>query len=74
MFWKRNEEVKPFRLGQVVQVRSGGPPMTIMGCWNSPHYRHHWSAECVWFDRFNRVRSHMFEAETLEAVTQEAAK
>ncbi len=54
------------KVGAVVQLKSGGPKMTIteIGKYN---YSDHEQAKCVWFDGAKKFES-LFEEETLEVI------
>jgi len=51
-----------FKAGDIVQVKSGGPPMTVEG--ENKHYAG--TYDCVWFKGASREHAR-FEGETLKA-------
>jgi uncharacterized protein YodC (DUF2158 family) len=52
------------KVGDVVQLKSGGPNMTIdkIAVFTSKQLQ----ARCVWFDEKNKQMTHVFELEVLE--------
>jgi uncharacterized protein YodC (DUF2158 family) len=60
------DEIMPFKIGEVVKVKSGGPLMTVTG----PNAFAGGKAvvSCIWFDGTN-PRAGAFPAETLELST-----
>jgi uncharacterized protein YodC (DUF2158 family) len=58
-----------FKEGDVVQLKSGGPKMTIAGIGKYGMGADHDSANCVWFDGPNQ-KSHVFELHSLNKISQ----
>lgn len=61
------------RVGDVVQLKSGGPKMTIKemgkyGMGNTTHIE----AKCAWFDG-TKLKEELFEPESLKKVNPDAA-
>lgn len=50
-----------FRIGDVVRLKSGGPPMTVTETPGPETDTYH----CVWFDGRGDYHSHHFEADVL---------
>jgi uncharacterized protein YodC (DUF2158 family) len=59
-----SEELKP---GEVVQLKSGGPPMTIEGIGKYGMGATTDRANCVWFEGTKRIEG-LFELHTLQKV------
>lgn len=51
----------PFKMGDVVQLKSGGPVMTI------EHVNEHGHCTCIWFSELNspKTSKQIFESEVL---------
>lgn len=54
-----------FKKGDVVQLRSGGPLMTVHNIGEYPMAGVNMGALCIWFDGAKRVEA-VFELESLE--------
>jgi len=62
-----------FKPGDVVQLKSGGPEMTVRGYkmiqpFDAPAYPSDTEVECEWFDDKNQRQKGTFNQDTLEAV------
>ena len=53
--------MQPFMAGEVVQLKSGGPKMTVENI-------AHGKVFCQWFDENNNLQRNMFAPESLEKV------
>ncbi len=58
-----------FRVGEVVQLKSGGPKMTVSSSGNDSD-----SVECTWFDDDNKPQYFTFPASALVKVEDNEAK
>jgi uncharacterized protein YodC (DUF2158 family) len=68
MSWKGKSHMEQeFKAGDVVQLKSGGPKMTIDTIAVFSMGGTHEQAKCVWFDGKKRVEE-LFELSTLSAV------
>ena len=54
-----------FKIGDVVQLKSGSPPMTINACYENNIF------VCAWFDKANIKQSTSFNGGTLEIFNEE---
>lgn len=52
-----------FSIGDVVVLKSGGPPMTVF---SSPASRADQQVGCVWFDKDGGIQQRVFEPGTLK--------
>jgi uncharacterized protein YodC (DUF2158 family) len=55
-----------FKPGDIVQLRSGGPPMTVDWCKADPSESGQGQAKCSWFDKKNNPRWQVFPATSLK--------
>ena len=58
-----------FKKGDVVSLKSGGPPMTVTG-----EHAHGFGLNCVWFDHKNERKNATFQPESLILVTEEESE
>ena len=49
-----------FKVGDVVELKSGSPNMTISKCYGDNTY------QCEWFNEKNEVKSYCFDGDMLE--------
>jgi len=56
-----------FQIGDVVQIKSGGPRMTVSSPQDTYGYNGHESVHCVWFNGSTRLEE-LFAAASLEKV------
>jgi len=57
--------VEKFKKGDVVILKSGGPPMTVA------RYMENGRVACIWFDESQKHNSKGFEEDTLELVEED---
>jgi uncharacterized protein YodC (DUF2158 family) len=57
------------KAGDVVQLKSGSPPMTVVDTW--PHTNGYQVAVCMWFDKFEQRKA---EIPTLGLIMEKANK
>lgn len=56
-------QINPLREGTIVQLKSGGPLMTV--AWIDSEYR---TTHCNWFDEEGELKSYSFMPEQLKVV------
>jgi len=61
----RGAEVKEIKAGQIVQLKSGGPKMTVESLFNDVHGKR--CVKCVWFSQ-NSLTRDVFQIEALQLI------
>lgn len=64
---------KKFKTGDVVQLKSGGPEMTVRGYEtginaNLENYESDTEVVCEWFDDKNQVQQRSFDQDSLDSI------
>jgi uncharacterized protein YodC (DUF2158 family) len=63
-----------FNPGDIVQLNSGGPPMTVDWCKVDASESGQGQAKCTWFDKKNNPRFQIFPATSLRLYSEPAEK
>ena len=63
VFWTKKPST--FIRGDIVRLKSGGPPMTVTSVWKN-------IVDCEWFDRNGQIHRHQLDQDALIPAESEA--